>query len=88
MFHVRSVRTIDGLWPILFLSFALTMSFSEDFILFNHLQWMLYIAVAFSFEANKVRNRNAQPVYRSNVDLYTGTLAGRRALTEPSTGLD
>jgi len=45
---VRMTRKADGLWPVLYLSYLLILSTSEDFILFNSIYWTLYLVIAFS----------------------------------------
>lgn len=48
MRYVAVVRSSVGLWPILYISFLLMLGFSEDFILYNNLSWMLFISTAYS----------------------------------------
>lgn len=45
---IRTTDTPEGLWPALYIGFLLVFSFSEDFILINHIFWTLYVAVAFT----------------------------------------
>jgi exopolysaccharide production protein ExoQ len=46
--RVRTSDTPEGLWPALYMGFLLVFSFSEDFILINHIFWTLYVTIAFT----------------------------------------
>lgn len=46
--YVARTRTSEGLWPILYITFLILLGFSEDFILYNNLSWMLYISTAYA----------------------------------------
>ena len=41
-------QTTIGMWPFLYITFLLLTGFSEDFILFNTIGWVLYMSVAIS----------------------------------------
>lgn len=50
---IRRTESVAGLWPIMYLSFLTILSFSEDFILFNSIAWVLYMTLAFTFSAQE-----------------------------------
>lgn len=46
--YVIVVRDSSGLWPILYVTYLVLLGFSEDFILYNNLSWMLLMSTAYS----------------------------------------
>lgn len=70
---VPRTRNLEGLWPILFLSFIHILGFSEDWILLNAEAWMLYAALSFTLSmplkhsvgAEAIRRRAPQPAFSS-----------------------
>lgn len=45
---VRSTDTSYEIWPALYIGFLTAISFSEDFVLINHIFWTLYVTLAFT----------------------------------------
>ena len=46
---VRSTKTLEGLWPLEYMSFMLILTNSESLILrYNNIYWVLYVAIALS----------------------------------------
>lgn len=55
--YVIVVRNSSGLWPILYVTYLLLLGFSEDYILYNNLSWMLFTSTAYTLSlAGRLRS--------------------------------
>lgn len=48
LLFVRKAKGLEGLFPALYFSLLFALSFSESFILYNNLSWVLYTVMAFT----------------------------------------
>jgi len=86
LFHVRRTRSVEGLFPILYLTFLLILSFSEDFILFNSFAWVLYMAMGFTIAVAMAQDKVTESE-EIEQDVIAFVPSQRRTMTVRRVGL-
>lgn len=82
LFRVRRTTTLDGLWPALYIGYLVAFSFSEDFIMINHVFWTLYVVLVFTL--NKPIWLESPETYKPR--QYTSSLSVPAAVRVPTGG--
>lgn len=81
--YVIVVRSSLGLWPILYVTYLLLLGFSEDYILYNNLSWMLLISTAYSLALDGRLRSLEKPHYSPQPYIPSGNLIPQAHRLQP-----